>query len=122
PHGTRSSKKFIGDGGRGQGDLHLTAQFERKLHVFLHHIDVEPRFVRHLENEWPAILQHGRSSHGVQQYFHRSFSWNSTLLREQQPFGVCEYLHRQRKIRRDLHHERQAIFADESDLGSKIEQ
>ena len=52
---------------RRQRNIHLAAQLQRQQHVLLHHVDVEPGLLRHLEHERPAILHHRRCDRAVGQ-------------------------------------------------------
>src|SRR5260370_9254278 len=37
--------------------LFRSPQLQSEIHIFLHHVDAEPRLVRHFENERPPVLR-----------------------------------------------------------------
>ena len=122
PHGSRRREEFIRDGGRWQRHLDLPAQFQSELHVFLHHVNVKPRLIGHLQHERAAILKHRRAGDTVQEYLQRNFTRDAALFGKQDAFGECQELHGETEIGRNLHHERQPVFADVGDLRSEIEE
>src|SRR6266436_8034260 len=112
PHPARRRQKFIGHRRRRHGHVQLSPQLQCQIHVFLHHVYVEPRLFGHLQNERTSILHHGRSNHAVRQDIHRRFARNTTLFRKQNPLRERQHLHREAQVRADLHHQREAVVPD----------
>ena len=48
PHAARGGEQLVGDGRGRQRHVEPPPHLERQRHVLLHHVHVEPRFVRHV--------------------------------------------------------------------------
>ena len=58
PHTARGRKHLVSYRRGWQWHIELAAHFQRQQQIFLHHVDVEPRLVRHIEYERAAVLDH----------------------------------------------------------------
>jgi hypothetical protein len=77
----------------------------------LHHVDVEPGLVRHIEYERPAVLYHRRRDDAIEQHFDGSLPVNAALFSQQHSFAEGEHLYGEAQVRRDLHGDRKSVTA-----------
>src|SRR5271163_3521858 len=120
PHGARGGQKFVADGGGGHGHVELAAEFESQQHIFLHHVDVEPRFVGQLQHERTAVFDHRGSDGAVGEYVHGNFAFNAAFFGEQHAFAEGQHLNSETEVRGDFDDQREAIVAHVRDLWSNI--
>src|ERR1700731_3462480 len=54
-HASGGGEKLVGYCGGGQRHVQVAPHLQGQQHVLLHHVDVEPRFLRHFQNEGATV-------------------------------------------------------------------